>query len=153
MTRIDDRSWLSKAIELSRRCPPTEKAFCVGAIILGANAEVISTGYSRERSPHEHAEELAIAKAGEEGKDLSGATIYSSLEPCCPRLSGRTSCADLIINAGIKKVVFALYEPPIVVVCQGADRLRTNGIEVVVLGEFADLVKEINQKTLVSKEK
>ena len=51
MSPIDDREWLMKAIELSRLCPPSQKAFSVGAIIVGANGDQISTGYSRERNP------------------------------------------------------------------------------------------------------
>ena len=150
MSEIDDRNWLIKAIDLSRQCPPSQKAFCVGAIILGTDGALISTGYSRERNPREHAKETAINKAIEQGKNLAGSTIYSSLEPCSPRLSGAKSCTDLIIDSGIKKVIFALFEPPVFVVSNGTSRLHEHGIEVIVLEEFAPLVKKINKDTLVS---
>ena len=61
MTDHEDRYWLEKAIDLSRSCPPSETAFSVGAIIVDAR-QIISTGYSRETDPHDHAEEVAISK-------------------------------------------------------------------------------------------
>lgn len=143
-----DEKWLREAIELSRNCPPTNKAYSVGAIITGINGELISTGYSRERNESEHAEETAIAKAQEAGKDLRGATLYSTLEPCSPRLSGKTCCTDLIINAAIKRVVFALNEPPLFVVCNGARRLKEQQIEVCLIDTLAPLVKELNMAVL-----
>ena len=32
-----DREWLRQAIELSRCCPPSATAFCVGAVIVAAD--------------------------------------------------------------------------------------------------------------------
>jgi pyrimidine deaminase RibD-like protein len=107
---------------------------------------MISSAYSRERNSNEHAEELTIAKALEKGANLSGATIYSSLEPCHPRLSGKTSCTDLIIKAGIKKVVCALLEPPVFVTCTGLAKLKEHGIEVMVLHELGEQVKLTNNQ-------
>ena len=47
-----------------------------------------------------HAEQNAICQAARYGIDVSGATIYITLSPCL-------TCAKLIINAGIKEVVYA----------------------------------------------
>ena len=146
MTKDNDEKWLLKAIDLSSKCPATERAFSVGAIIVGASDQMISSGYSRERNPSEHAEELAIIKALDSNESLNGATIYSSLEPCNPRLSGKTSCTDLIIQFGIKRVVFALHEPPVFVTCTGTTKLKDHGVEVVVLDKLADLVKLKNKQ-------
>ncbi len=77
-----DRAWLAQAIELSRRCPPSPSAFCVGAVVVAADGTVMATGYSRETSPHNHAEEAALAKIDPADPRLAGATLYSSLEPC-----------------------------------------------------------------------
>jgi diaminohydroxyphosphoribosylaminopyrimidine deaminase/5-amino-6-(5-phosphoribosylamino)uracil reductase len=148
MCDTSDRDWLIKAIELSRQCPTSQNAFSVGAIIVSSAGDLISTGFSRERVANEHAEETAIKKAQDAGKTLTGATIYSSLEPCYPRLSGKKSCTDLIIEASFKRVVFALYEPPTFVVCNGTAKLREHGIDVDVLSEFATLVEEINQQEI-----
>ena len=76
---------------------------------------------------------------------LPGATIYSSLEPCSIRKSRPASCTRLIIESGIRRVVFAWREPSLLVEdCQGAELLREAGIEVVEFPEFAPLVKSAN---------
>ena len=58
-----DRRFLRQAIELSRRCPPSDTAFSVGAVLVEAGGAVLATGFSRESDPHDHAEEAALAKA------------------------------------------------------------------------------------------
>jgi hypothetical protein len=77
-----DRGWLARAIDLSRRCPPSQTAYAVGAIIVAADGAALAAGYSRETSPHDHAEEVALAKLGPAAPGLGSATLYSSLEPC-----------------------------------------------------------------------
>lgn len=62
MTHADDVTWMERAIELSRKCPPAEGAFSVGAIIVGADGRELAHGYSRETDAHVHAEESALAK-------------------------------------------------------------------------------------------
>ena len=47
-----------------------------------------------------HAEQNAICQAALYGVNISGSTIYITLSPCL-------TCAKLIINAGIKEVVYA----------------------------------------------
>jgi pyrimidine deaminase RibD-like protein len=43
--------------------------------------------------------------------NVSGAYIYTSLEPCGVRNSKSTSCARLLIEAGIARVYFTAREP------------------------------------------
>ena len=43
--------------------------------------------------------------------NVSGAYIYTSLEPCGVRNSKSTSCAGLLIEAGIARVYFTAREP------------------------------------------
>jgi diaminohydroxyphosphoribosylaminopyrimidine deaminase / 5-amino-6-(5-phosphoribosylamino)uracil reductase len=145
-----DRRWLIAAIEQSRHCPLSRSAFSVGAVLLAADGRVLTTGYSRERDPADHAEEVALAKAAEAGLDplLSGATLYSSLEPCAARASRPVPCADLIIASGIGRVVMAWREPPIFVPGGGAARLRKAGVAMTVLPELAAAAKAVNAHLL-----
>ena len=46
-----------------------------------------------------HAEQNAICQAARYGLDVSGGKIYITISPCL-------TCAKLIINAGIKEVVY-----------------------------------------------
>ncbi|WP_218081331.1 deaminase [Anthocerotibacter panamensis] len=150
MHRSPDHTWLLEAIECSRQCPPSAGAFSVGAIIVDAAQQKIASGYSRETGDGAHAEEIALQKAHQAQLDLRGATIYSSLEPCSVRLSQKRSCTDRMLAAGIARVVFALYEPSIFVVCRGAETLMRHGVEVVVLPEYGPLVVAINQHLMAA---
>ena len=147
-----DRRWLLEAVELSRWCPPSASAFSVGAVLVAADGSVLSTGYSRERQPADHAEELALAKAGEARLDalVAGATMYSSLEPCAARASRPVPCAELIIGSGIRRVVIAWREPPIFVPGGGAVLLRKAGVQVAVIPELAAAAKAVNAHLLPS---
>jgi len=142
-----DRRWLLAAIELSRSCPPSATAFSVGAILVGPGGVMLAHGYSRERDPADHAEEVALAKAAEDGlgaNDLAAATLYSSLEPCAARASRPVPCADLVIASGVRRVVIAWQEPPVFVPGGGAVRLRAAGVVVGVLPDLAVAAKAVN---------
>jgi pyrimidine deaminase RibD-like protein len=151
-----DRHWLELACELARLCPPSETAFSVGAVIVGADGAELARGFSRETDPKAHAEEAALEKltasvgaaapggAGEPG----GATIYSSLEPCGRRLSRPRPCARLIVDAGIGRVVYAWREPSLFVEGNGEEVLRAAGVEVVRIGDLAERAKEPNRHLL-----
>ena len=151
--RATDTDLLRLAIELSRSCPPAGGAYSVGALVADAAGRVISTGYSREPlrglgdPAKNHAEEVALAKLGADPR-LASATVYTSLEPCSPRSSRPLSCTDHILAARIPRVVMALREPALLAVCDGADRLRAAGVEVVELPELAALVRAVNDHLL-----
>lgn len=146
-----DLRWLSAAIELSGRCLPSPIAFSVGAIVVGADGQVLGAGYSRERDPVDHAEEVALSRAQAVALPaglLAASTMYSSLEPCATRASRPVPCADLIIEAGIRRVVMAWREPPIFVPGGGTARLRKAGVQVAVLPELAAAARSVNAHLL-----
>lgn len=134
-----DVRWLRAAIELSRRCPPSRTAFSVGAVVVAADGAPLASGFSRERDLRDHAEEVALAKVQRGDPRLAGATIYTSLEPCGVRASRPRPCADLIISAGIARVVYAWREPPLLAAGGGAEMLRAAGVSV---SEVLDLAPE-----------
>jgi diaminohydroxyphosphoribosylaminopyrimidine deaminase/5-amino-6-(5-phosphoribosylamino)uracil reductase len=85
-----------------------------------------------------HAEEIALKKAVSVA-DLPAWTLYSTLEPCSERSSGREACATRIINSGIRRVVFGArepYDPVLKIRCRGESFLRAAGVEVVQISEF-----------------
>lgn len=140
-----DLDHLRRAVELSRRCPPSGTAFSVGAVIVGADGRVLAEGFSRETDAHDHAEEAALAKLPAGDPRLRGATVYSSLEPCGRRASRPVPCARLLIAAGVPRVVVAWHEPDLFVTdCQGTALLEAAGIEVVELAELAEEAREVN---------
>jgi diaminohydroxyphosphoribosylaminopyrimidine deaminase/5-amino-6-(5-phosphoribosylamino)uracil reductase len=143
-----DRHWLWQAIELSRRCPPSQTAFAVGALVVADDGSVLATGYSREENPYDHAEEAALARLGSADPRLGGATLYSSLEPCSARASRPHPCADLIIEAGLRRVVIAWLEPPLFAAGGGAGVLRAAGVTVVEIPGLAAEARAVNAALL-----
>ncbi|MHA6620986.1 cytidine/deoxycytidylate deaminase family protein [Pseudonocardia sp. DLS-67] len=144
----DDRRLLARAVELARRCPPSETAFSVGALVVDAGGTVLAEGWSRRRDPHDHAEESALADLGAGWRAPPGATVYSSLEPCSSRASHPLTCTDLILGAGLDRVVFAWREPGVFVDGRGAELLRAGGVEVVELPELAAAARTPNAHLL-----
>jgi diaminohydroxyphosphoribosylaminopyrimidine deaminase/5-amino-6-(5-phosphoribosylamino)uracil reductase len=141
-----DHRFLRQAIELSRHCPPSDAAFSVGAVLVGADGAVLATGFSRETDPQDHAEEAALAKVA--GQPWPGATIYSSLEPCLRRLSRPRSCCALITAAGITRVVLAWREPPVFVPGGGAAWLSGHGVAVTEIPELGAEARAVNAHLL-----
>lgn len=147
----DDRRWMEKAIDLSRKCPPSQTAFSVGAVIVDADGNEIANGYSRETDAHVHAEESALAKLADDDPHLAGSTIYSTLEPCSQRKSRPLSCTQLILTAGIPRVVIAWREPDLFVEnVRSAESLVKAGVKVSTLTEYRRKSAEINKHLLSS---
>ena len=142
-TTEEDMRELKAAIDESRKCTPDMGSYCVGAVVLTADG-IRFTGYTHETSPTHHAEQEALKKAIEAGAVLRGATMYASMEPCSTRKSEPKSCTQLILEHGLKRVVFACYEPSKFVRCDGACTLRAAGVDVRVYPDLADEVLKIN---------
>ncbi|WP_445187563.1 deaminase [Pseudonocardia sp. Cha107L01] len=140
-----DQRWLTRAIELSKRCPPVDRAYSVGAVIVSADGEELAYGYSRETDPVVHAEESALTKLAGSGIDLRGVTLYSTLEPCSLRASRPRTCSQLILEAGVGRVVLAWREPSLFVAdAQGVELLTAAGVTVLELPELAEAARAVN---------
>ena len=127
------------AVELAWQCPPSRTAYSVGAVIVGADGTELSRGFSRENDPLVHAEESALGKLAPDDPRLPGAVIYSTLEPCSQRRSRPRTCTQLIIAAGLRRVVMAWREPSLFVEdCQGYELPEQAGLQVVELPGLAE---------------
>jgi len=97
----------------------------VGAVVVSADGVVVGQGF-HERAGEPHAEIHALMAAGARAR---GATLYSTLEPCCHQ--GRTGpCVSRIVDAGISRVVAAVEDPNPAVRGRGFAFLRANGVTV-----------------------
>jgi len=100
----------------------------VGCVIVAADGTVAGRGYTQEAGGA-HAEVVALRDAAARGRDVRGATVYVTLEPCSHH--GRTPpCAAALVAAGIGRVVIALRDPNPLVCGRGAERLASAGIAV-----------------------
>ncbi len=97
----------------------------VGCTILNAENKLVSTGY-HQKYGEAHAEINAIKGLSED--QLVNSTVFVTLEPCAHE--GKTgSCAKKLIQYKIKKLIFGLVDPNPLVAGQGAEILRSAGIQ------------------------
>lgn len=100
----------------------------VGAVLVDSSGEMIASGHHRGAGTL-HAERDAILRATAERTDLSGATLYSTLEPC--RHHGRQpACTEAVLEAGIGRVVYGAADPT-GEAAGGGRLLAASGVEVV----------------------
>mgnify|MGYP000880866785 CR=1 FL=1 len=133
---VDDQDWMDRAIEVAAtarlRASPNP---WVGCVVVAADG----TAYEGATEPpgSRHAEIVALQSAAGAAR---GATLYSTLEPCCH--VGRTGpCTEAIIASGVARVVIGLVDPDPAVSGHGVARLRAAGVDVVV-GVGADRCAE-----------
>ena len=114
-------------------------------MIVSGDGAVAATGYTGEREDEHggmrHAEDVAIEKAKEARAPfpLDSFVLYSTLEPCSVRASGKTPCVERIVDAGIGAVVYGAkepFDPALKIVCEGERVLMEAGVEVLFLGEY-----------------
>src|SRR5688572_32849547 len=97
----------------------------VGCVIALGDAIVGEGATAQGGRPH--AEEQALSQAGAAAR---GANVYLTVEPCARRSSGAVSCADLLIGAGVARVVIATSDPHPYASGVGVERLRAAGVVV-----------------------
>ena len=131
-----ERRAMTRALELAVRGPRGANPQ-VGAVFLSPAGDIIAEGWHRGAGTA-HAEVDALSHLAPD--QARGATAVVTLEPC--NHTGRTGpCALALIEAGVRRVVYALDDPG-AVSGGGAERLRTAGIEVEA-GEQADAARTV----------
>ena len=118
--------WMGAAVALGERgrgnSAPNPNVGCV----IVKDEVVLGRGWTQPGG-RPHAEAMALAEAGEAAL---GATVYVTLEPCCHRSARGPACADLLVEAGLARVVAALEDPDSRMAGRGFERLGAAGIEV-----------------------
>jgi diaminohydroxyphosphoribosylaminopyrimidine deaminase / 5-amino-6-(5-phosphoribosylamino)uracil reductase len=122
-----DHAMMARAFRLAERgrCITTPNPF-VGCVIV-KHGRIIGEGFT-QKGGRPHAEAVALASCIQSPE---GATVYSTLEPCCLHPSSRgPACSDLLVAAKVARVVSALHDPFDGVDGAGHTSLREAGIEV-----------------------
>jgi diaminohydroxyphosphoribosylaminopyrimidine deaminase / 5-amino-6-(5-phosphoribosylamino)uracil reductase len=110
----------------------------VGCVLLDADGRTVAEGYHRGAGTG-HAEADALAPAGSAAR---GTTAVVTLEPC--NHTGRTGpCAQALVEAGVRRVVFAQPDPN-PVAAGGGDTLRAADVEVEG-GLLEDRARQLNR--------
>ena len=137
-----DNVHLTRAIDLAQRGIGAVRPNPVVGAVVAREDEILGEGWHAEYGGA-HAEVNAIEACGL--ADLSAATLYVSLEPCCHE--GKTPpCTEAILQAGIRRVVVASDDPTEKASGRGLGVLRDEGVEVVIAdGELATRARLLNQ--------
>ena len=123
---MSDARWMAAAVALSQRGRArTGGNPNVGCVVV-KDGHVIGRGWT-QAGGRPHAEAMALAEAGSAAQ---GATAYVSLEPCAHESARGPSCADLLVAAGVSRVVIALQDPDPRTNGAGVARLTAAGIAV-----------------------
>ena len=110
----------------------------VGAVIIAQGRRIASGTHTRAGAPH--AEALALERAGPAAR---GATLYVTLEPCAH--AGLTPpCIEVVLAAGLRRVVVGLRDPDPRTRGRSLARLRRAGVRVS-LGVEADACRVQNR--------
>lgn len=135
-----DLHWAARAIELARQSNyRTSPNPMVGAVVLDADGRIAGEGYHRQAG-QPHAEEEALAAAGERSRD---GTLYVNLEPCAHEHRS-PSCAQAAIDAGVRRVVVSMTDPDERVRGAGLRMLEGAGIETAV-GVLEERARRLNE--------
>jgi len=145
----EDIKFMQRCLDLAgkaegRTCPNP----MVGSVIIH-NGSVIGEGY-HQKAGEPHAERIAINSVTDR-ELLKESTLYVNLEPC--NHQGRTPpCTEIIISAGIKKVVAGTADTSDKVNGKGIEALIRSGCNVTI-GVLEEECRWINRRFFTFNEK
>jgi len=115
-TKGEMHNLMIRCIDVARKS--SEELFVnkpyIGAVVLSADKKIIGEGYkyflNGTKSLVIHAERMALNQAAQSGYE--GICLISTLEPCIRKYKGQmfSPCCELIVERGIKHVIFGLTD-------------------------------------------
>ncbi|MGH9957838.1 MAG: deaminase [Pyrinomonadaceae bacterium] len=147
---------LERAVELAAKSVPDDEKPSpkVGALIV-KDGEVIAEAFRNEygKTANMHAEETALEKCNK--CDLTGAIAITTLEPCVTgRRHSKTTCANLLLQAGIKHVIIGMLDPDSRIRGKAEGLFRKNGVSIYYFPtELRTALGKLNTEFIEEKEK
>jgi diaminohydroxyphosphoribosylaminopyrimidine deaminase/5-amino-6-(5-phosphoribosylamino)uracil reductase len=138
-----DRTLMKLALGQARRAIGSTSPNPVVGAVVARGWDVLAAGHHK-RAGGPHAERAALE--GLEGIDLSGATLYVNLEPCC-HYGATPPCTDVIIERKVGRVVASISDPNPLVSGKGFRTLAESGVSVEV-GLLAAEATRLNEAYL-----
>ena len=133
----------------------------VGAVLVDKNGAYFDKAHRGELRAGDHGE-FTLLERKYPNEDLSGFTLYTTLEPCVKRKAPKRGCYKRCINARLKKVYIGHYDPDPTVSGNGARLLEKAKIEVgyydkkyeeIIAKENAQFFKEASKRAEEEKTK
>jgi len=136
------KDFLLKAIILAEGVKGLTSPNPAVGCVIEKNGKIISEG-ATQKSGCDHAEVVAIKNAKE---SLKGSTMYVTLEPCINYPLKKTpSCAEKIIESGIKEVIIGMEDPNPNVKGKGIELLKKAGLKVKLADDFKERLFVLNE--------
>jgi diaminohydroxyphosphoribosylaminopyrimidine deaminase/5-amino-6-(5-phosphoribosylamino)uracil reductase len=125
----DEFIWMRRAVDTGKRSvaedgrskPPPK----VGVVIV-QDGELVGESFRGDKGSGLHAEYGLLESLND--RDLVGATVYTTLEPCSHRNPPKRPCAEYLIERGVAAVFIGMYDPNPVIYRAGWKKLRDAGV-------------------------
>jgi pyrimidine deaminase RibD-like protein len=114
----------------------------VGVVVV-KEGNVLASAF-RGEMPGSHAEYIALEKKLN-GRDVSGATLFTTLEPCTTRNHPKIPCAQRIVERQIGRVIIGMLDPDPRIRGRGVWDLKKAGV---VVGFFDNTNKKYEDEVL-----
>lgn len=123
----NDRRFATLAIEEARKSAPEDDRVHprVGVVVV-KDGRILATAH-RGEFPQCHAEYIALEKKLPD-VPLTGATVYTTLEPCTSRKHPKVPCAIRLAERKVNRVVIGMLDPDDRISGRGQRALRKAGI-------------------------
>jgi len=140
--QTDDRKFSRLAIEEARKSVPEDDRVHprVGVVVV-KDGHILASAH-RGEIPQCHAEYIALEKKLTD-VSLSGATVYTTLEPCTARKHPKVPCASRLAERKVARVVIGMLDPDDRISGRGQRALRKAGIATVLFPH--DLMAEVEE--------
>ena len=119
----------------------------VGAVVV-RDGKILAVAH-RGELPGCHAEYIALEEKLKDAP-VSGATVYTTLEPCTRRNPPKIACASRLLERKVRRVVIGMLDPNPAICGKGQTALRKGGVEIDVfppdmMAEVEDLNREFSR--------
>ena len=136
----EDRKFAELAVKEARKSIPEDGRVHpkVGVVVV-KDGHILATAH-RGEIPQGHAEFIALEKKLA-AISVSGATVYTTLEPCTSRNHPKIPCANRLVDRKVTRVVIGMLDPDNKISGRGQRTLRKAGIATALFPE--DLMAEV----------
>ncbi|HZG53539.1 MAG TPA: tRNA adenosine(34) deaminase TadA [Pyrinomonadaceae bacterium] len=99
-----DARWMRVALDAARAAATERNEVPIGACVVGSAGQLLAVAGNRTRTdcdPTAHAEIIALRAAARQVENyrLTGAVVYSTIEPCA-------MCAGALVQARVRRLVY-----------------------------------------------
>jgi pyrimidine deaminase RibD-like protein/NTP pyrophosphatase (non-canonical NTP hydrolase) len=140
--------WMKLAIEEARKSSPEDSVRphpFVGAVVV-KDGKHLTSAHRGKSGPGNHAEYCALEKDLLQ-EEVSGSTVYTTLEPCTSRNHPKLPCAERLAERKVARVVIGMLDPNPEISGRGVTALRKANIEVELFpGDLMAEIEDLNRE-------